>query len=150
MEYRRKFSLAAYTPDGPAFSMDVVSAQLPGDDGLIGVLGNRAPLISLLGAGRLALQDVKGAQHEYYLAVGFAQVCENVMTVLAEECIEVSQIDREQAWEEISRARKMPVETDDQRQRRRQAVAAARAKFRLAQEHWRARRKGEVTDMSLE
>ena len=72
------------------------------------------------------------------------------MTVLAEECIEISRIDREQAWEEISLARKMPAETDDQRRRRFRAMAAARAKFRLAQEHWRRRRKGEVTDMSLE
>lgn len=135
--YRRKFSCEVVTPDGPLFETEALSAVLPGEDGQIGILGNRSPAISLLGAGPMELAEADGPRREYYVAGGYLQVHEAGITVLAEECVALEDLDREAAWEQLQAARGLPTDTDEACARRDRAVHAARVKFRLAQRHWR-------------
>jgi F-type H+-transporting ATPase subunit epsilon len=63
-------------------------------DGELGVLHSRAPLIGRLGFGELRLQTGNSTQR-YYVDGGFAQVRENVVTVLTSKAIRADQIDPE-------------------------------------------------------
>jgi len=131
--YRRAFRYELFTPEGPAGSDQAVSAIFPAADGQVGVLAGRGPLACLLGAGALTIETLQGQRREYFVSGGFAQVRENLLTVLAEQCQPVDQIDPEDAWAELQEALKLPTRTDQERAWREEAVGAARKKFDLVQ-----------------
>ena len=136
------FSCEVLSPDGTHISTDAVTVTFPGSDGQVGILADRAPLVASIGAGVLSIQAPGRAKDRYYVAGGFVQVRENVMTVFADECIAVSAINPEEAWSGIEAARAMPQETPEQTEVRDRALAAAQSKFRLAQAYRAAQRRG--------
>jgi F-type H+-transporting ATPase subunit epsilon len=83
----------------------------------------------------MTIETTSGARREFFVCGGFAQMDENVLTVLAEECIPIAALDPEAAWNEIQTATDMPQETDAQVARREEALHAARSKFGLIQKH---------------
>ncbi len=123
------------TPDGHRYVADARMVVFPAADGLVGILPGRAPLVAALGAGMLTITAPGGEKDEYYLARGFAQVHEDTMTILADECVPVGEINPEQAWDEIESARAMTQETPGAAARRGRLLDAARIKFRLAQRY---------------
>jgi len=131
--YRKPFSLEVLTPDGCACRMDAISVIFPSTDGQVGVLGGRAPLVAMIGVGRLRAESTEGVSLEFFISGGFAHVRENLMTVLAEECLPTEQIDAEQAWDELQRAKRTPARTAEERAAHRQLVEAARIKLKIAQ-----------------
>lgn len=133
--YRRPFRCEVITPSGPAFAGELTSAVFPAPDGLVGVLGGRGPLVMLLGSGPLTVQEPGGTRMGYFLAGGFARFCDNVLTLLAGECIPIHEIDPEVAWGEIQQALALPRETPAEEARREEALKAARDKFNLAQKY---------------
>jgi len=139
--YRRPFPCEVLTPDGRVCAIEAVSAVFPASDGLVGVLGGHAPLVAMVGAGPLVVQELKGPVHEYYVAGGFAHVRDGALTILAEECIRLEDADREAAWEEIRRARALPAETDEEVVRRDQRLAVARTKFAVVQKYYQRSRR---------
>jgi len=96
----------------------------------------------------MLLEDIEGRQHEFFVDHGFAQVRENALTVVAEECTPIAQLDAEAAWQDILRARQMPTRTDAELDRRAEALATAQAKFNLAQSL--RRRRGLVREGALD
>ena len=132
MRYLRPFKCEVYTPDGLAAAAEATSVVLPARDGQVGVLGGHAPMVALMGAGRLAIEAVGGGRREFFLEGGFAQVRENLLTIWADECISVEDIDAEAAWDEIQQARRMPRDSDEERRLRRRTIEAATVKFKLA------------------
>lgn len=136
-KYRRPFQADVLTPEGRLCSMEVTSAVFPASDGLVGVLGGRGPMVALVGAGPLDLHPLRGDVAEYYVAGGFAHMLDNHLVVLAEECQRLADLDREEVWEEIQRARRLPMETDEQVRRREERIAVARTKFALVQRYLR-------------
>ncbi len=135
--YRRVFRYELFTPEGSAGSDEAISATFPALDGQVGVLGGRGPMVSLLGAGPLTIETLDGQRREYFVSGGFAQVRDGLLTVLAEQCLPVDQIDLEAAWAELQEALKLPTQTDRERAWRDEAVAAARKKFNLTQKRRR-------------
>lgn len=131
----RTFHCEVLTPEGRYYAADVRMVVFPAADGLVGILPGRAPLVAELGAGMLTITAPGGEKDEYYLARGFAQVREDTMTILADECLPLAEIDPEQAWDEIESARAMPQDTPGAVARRGRLLDAARTKFRLAQKH---------------
>jgi F-type H+-transporting ATPase subunit epsilon len=129
-----KFAYEILTPLGRVEAGDTPSVMLPAADGWIGILARRAPLVAQVGAGRMTVRRPEGGTNEYYVAGGFAHVREGMLTVLAEECIPAAAISREDALQELRRARALPTETEADWQRRERAMAIAKAKLRLAQE----------------
>ncbi len=117
-KFRRRFQVEVLTPEGRLCSAEAESAQFPAADGLVGVLGGRGPMVALVGAGPLTIRLPDGAAHEYYVAGGFAHMMDNVLVLLAEECTALSDLDREEVWEEITRARALPVDTKEEADRR--------------------------------
>jgi F-type H+-transporting ATPase subunit epsilon len=74
------------TPDSTIFTGDNVGLiQLPGIDGSFEILNNHAPLISVLGKGRIKLIN-KGEKEEQFFNIngGVIEVVNNKVLVLAE------------------------------------------------------------------
>ena len=132
---RKAFTIEILTPAGPVFKAEVIGAVLPAADGQIGILGGRAPLAATVGAGMLTTDLKDGGRREFLVEGGFAQMSGDLLTVLAESCEAIEQVDPEAAWEELQKARRMPAETDGEYAARDRAVTAARTKFRLVQEY---------------
>jgi F-type H+-transporting ATPase subunit epsilon len=135
VDYRRPFRCEVITPRGRAFAAELVSAIFPAPDGLVGVLGGRGPLVTLLGSGPFTARQLSGSPSVYYVAGGFARFHDNVLTLLADECLPIREIDPETAWQEIERAQQMPRGTPQDDELREEALEAARHKFKLAQKH---------------
>jgi len=136
---RRAFQVQILTPSETVGQMEAHSARLPGSDGMVGLLGSRAPLTVTLRSGPMRIEDTDGNCHEFFVDRGFAQMHELALTVLAEECLPIAKIDAEEAWEQIRRARQMPARTDVELAQRDEALAAAQRKFAMAQRHRHSR-----------
>lgn len=136
----RPFSCKVLTLGRRLFAGEAVSARLPGLDGMVGVLAQRAPMVLLLGYGPLSLQTTQGRTQEFFVAGGFAQVRHNTMTVLPLECERLDDINPEEAYDRIEQALRLPQQPPDAAQRRQWALGLARRRFNLVQEH--RRRKG--------
>jgi F-type H+-transporting ATPase subunit epsilon len=113
--------------DGPA---DLV--VVPSHDGETAFLPGHAPFVGLLGAGELRFHVPEGGLSRFFLAGGVVQTVENVVTVLAEAVAPAEQVNAAQAAADLEAARAMRAVTEDEVAARDRAVAAARAKIRVA------------------
>ena len=138
--YKRPFHCEILTPLGRRCACDAVSAVFPAMDGQYGVMGGRTPLVTMLGTGVLSVEPVKGEFLDFFLSGGFATVRENRMTILANECEAAGDIDREEAWEAITAARAMADETEEDFERRNEALEIARKRFALVQKKGKGKR----------
>ena len=123
------------TPDGSTTTDKLVCVQIPALDGYMGIMANRAPVLIVLSTGVLTLREHSGEERELFVSRGFCQVAQNVCTILAEECIPLSELNPERAWEILQRAYKLPSDTDEQCELRDEAINAGRTRFRLAQKN---------------
>ncbi len=137
-ETRRLFTCELLTPLGSVFDEEVVSVVLPALDGQMGIMGGHTPMVTMLGCGPLTMKKPDGGCEEYILDGGFARICEDRMTIMAEKCDAMAKVDPEKVWDELERAKRMPAESEDQLQARQEAVTRARTRFRLVQA-WRKR-----------
>src|SRR3954470_18592378 len=80
------------TPERTLFDQTVDFVALPLYDGEIGILPGRSPLIARLGFGELRTK-VDGAAHRYFVDGGFAQVRDDVVTVLTSRAIPAEKVD---------------------------------------------------------
>jgi F-type H+-transporting ATPase subunit epsilon len=96
------FHLTVVTPEGEAFDRDVESVVLPGTEGEFGVLTGHEPFMTGLQSG--TMQIVAGPE-TLWAAVGrgFAEVHENLVSVLVGSCEFAHEIDRSRA--EVARDR---------------------------------------------
>ncbi len=129
---QRKFHLDVLTPEGAAVSVDAVSLIVPAIDGQLGVLGGHAPLLAMLGAGPMTVTDESRRRHRYFVAGGFVHVLADSVSVLADQCIPVEQLERGRAIAELDEAQRMEAPNEEAGVRRRDAVVAAKAKLAMA------------------
>ena len=71
-------------PDKKIFSGEIEYIQLPGIDGLFGVLKDHAPIISGLKAGVVTFTDVNKQEHTFSINGGVAEVNQHSIIVLAD------------------------------------------------------------------
>lgn len=81
----KTFTCKVITPEGVLLERTAVSVVFPAHDGLVGILAEHAPMITMVGQGGLSLQDEQDRVFVVELTGGFAEVRENVLTVLADE-----------------------------------------------------------------
>ena len=136
----RPFNYEALTPSGLMCSGEAVGAVFPASDGMVGVLGGMAPLAALLGAGELTITSADQQQQHLYVEGGFAQVRDDVFTVLAGQCIPMDQLDPQDVHAELNAARAMPSDTPAAEAARELAIEAKRIKFRVVQHYRRSLR----------
>ena len=86
------------TPGGPVFDGEVTGVQMPGIHGGFEVRHNHASLITLLDIGRIIVKSDNKSESDRVYAVsgGFAEVSNDVVTVMAEEAISSDDIDLEE------------------------------------------------------
>jgi F-type H+-transporting ATPase subunit epsilon len=132
-KHQRKFKLDILTPDGPVLSTTAVSMVAPAVDGQIGILGGHSPLLAMIGAGRLSIEDEAGQPREFFVSGGFMDVRENAVNVLPEQCLDLPKILPYEAQAELDRAQQMPKDSPESRTRRQDALAIAQAKVRVSE-----------------
>jgi len=140
---RKTFRCHIDTPDGRVLAGVYVGVSAPALDGYIGVLAGRAPLTAVVTTGQITLTPPQGQAEELFVSRGFLQVHDDTVTILAEECKPIGQLDPERAWDLLQQAYKLPRETDEQIAHRDETIHAERIRFRLAQ-------KGRKGMMSME
>jgi F-type H+-transporting ATPase subunit epsilon len=77
------------SPSKTVYEGDASAVVAPAWDGKVGILPRHAPMITLLGAGVLSIDLVRGGSREIFLAGGALQVLDDEVTVLSEYAGEV-------------------------------------------------------------
>jgi len=90
------------TAERMVFSGEADVVLAPGSEGQLGILPHHAPLMTMLQPGELVLRK---DGEEVYLAVsgGFLEVVGNLVTILADACERVEEIDEARAQAAIQR-----------------------------------------------
>jgi F-type H+-transporting ATPase subunit epsilon len=107
------FSLVA--PERELFHGLVDQVVAPGEDGDFGVLPGHAPLMSTLRPGAIRVLD-GGSERKIFVYGGFADVTPDGLTILAEEALDVAEINAAQVAIDLKNAEEdFRDATDDQR-----------------------------------
>ncbi|MFL6353130.1 MAG: ATP synthase F1 subunit epsilon [Bryobacteraceae bacterium] len=96
------FQLEVATPERLLVDEQVTEAELPGEDGYMGILAGHAPLLSALGAGVLTYQG--GTEQVVAINGGFVEVFENHVRVLADHAEFGRDIQAESARRQLEQA----------------------------------------------
>ena len=123
-------TLRIVSPDEVVFDAQVQSVQVPGADGLFGVLPQHAGLVSLTDSGLLRAKLASGENVEYVIHDGFAEVKDNVVTILSRSAEKPETIDLERAKKAAERARERMAHRDGKVDRARAEAALRRALIR--------------------
>ncbi len=119
------------TPERTEVDRVVDSAVLPMYDGELGIQTGRAPLIGRLGYGEMRLQTAAGTE-AFFIDGGFAQVENNVVSVLTARALPAKSISVEEAKSELTSVLESPSKSPEQQQLKAAAVMRARGKLRTA------------------
>jgi F-type H+-transporting ATPase subunit epsilon len=118
------------TPERKVLEEVADSIVLPLYDGELGVLPRRAPLIGRLGQGELRIRTGDSTSR-FFVEGGFAQVREDVVTILTGRAIPVSQLDGEAARRDYETARNRVARSEHEIAEREAALQRARVVGRL-------------------
>ena len=118
------------TPERTLFDNLVEFVSLPLFDGELGVLPGRSPLIGRLGFGELRTK-VGGTARRYFVDGGFAQVRDDVVTVLTNHATPAEAIDPEAAARDLDHAKTHKVTTEVAQAEKTRSVDRARALVRV-------------------
>ena len=98
-----KLNFALVSPERELFHGDVDQVVVPGSEGEFGVLPNHAPVMSVIKPGALRVID-GGAERRIFVNGGFADVTPDGLTVLAEEAIDLADVDAAQVEQDLKAA----------------------------------------------
>lgn len=87
-----KLNFALVSPERELFHGDVDQVVVPGVEGEFGVLADHAPVMSVIKPGALRILN-DGAERRVFVNGGFADVTPEGLTVLAEEAMDLAEID---------------------------------------------------------
>ncbi len=127
----RQLRCVVVTPERAVLDEIADFVALPLYDGELGILPGRLPLIGRLGFGEMRLVRNHQAKH-YYVDGGFAQVRDNVVTVLTARAILASEIPVEAAREALHSAQHTIATTPEAQQAQERQRERARAQLRIA------------------
>jgi F-type H+-transporting ATPase subunit epsilon len=94
-----KFELVS--PERVLASKDAVMVVVPGTDGDFGALVDHAPLVSSIRPGVVSVHLPSGEVERIFVTGGFADVTAKLCSVLAEEAVNVNDIDRAKTEQEL-------------------------------------------------
>lgn len=98
-----KFELVS--PERVFASGEAEMVVVPGEAGELGVLPEHAPLVASLRPGVVALHMPGGSVQKIFVSGGFADISPKLCSVLAEEAVNVTDIDRQAVEREIASLR---------------------------------------------
>jgi F-type H+-transporting ATPase subunit epsilon len=77
--------LEIVTPDEKIFEGEAKHVQLPGRDGLFGILNNHAPIVATLAKGKVKVEATDGDVQYFEIGGGVVEMNNNKVIVLAEK-----------------------------------------------------------------
>jgi len=99
------FRLSIVSPARVLYEEDVISIQVPGSEGYLGVLSHHAPLITSLMPGKITIRESETKERVAAVSGGFLEVSDNIATILAESVEFIDEIDIERARSAYERAK---------------------------------------------
>lgn len=134
MAEQTQFELVS--PERLLVSKAVDMVVVPGTEGDFGVLPQHAPFISSVRPGIIVVFEGGEATERIFVAGGFAEVTAERCTVLAEQAVPLSELDRGRIEAELKDAREDLADAKDDAQRAlaERAVAVGEAKLAAATE----------------
>lgn len=90
----KTFQFEVVSPEKIVVSADVVMATIPGEEGDFGVLAGHAPLLSAVRPGTVTLTFPDNTVRKIFVSGGFADVNGQICSVLAEEAVNVEDLDK--------------------------------------------------------
>jgi len=127
------FQCIVVTPEHQVLDEPITQAIVPGHDGKVGILTDRAPLLLKLGLGEMRLDLPNGQKRFYYVEGGVAQMKGNRLTILTQEATPAANIDVESARAELAEAEARRITDQASYEERQRRLARARARIELAQ-----------------
>jgi len=100
-----KLTFSLVSPEAELFSGDVDQVDIPGSEGDLGILPNHSPLMAAIRTGAITVY-ADGAQTQYFVQGGFADVTPAGLTVLAEKASLLSDVNAESIQADIEAATK--------------------------------------------
>lgn len=119
------------TPERTEIDRVVQELVLPMYDGELGVRRGRAAMIGRLGYGQMRLHTDAGVE-SYFIDGGFAQVENDVVSVLTSRALPAKTLDSKAAQQELEQALASPATTPEQQQLRKAAIMRARGLLRTS------------------
>ncbi len=98
------FQCVIVTPEQQLLEASVSQVIMPAHDGLIGILTDRAPLLTKLGLGPLQIDLAGGGSQTYLIDGGIAQMKDNHLTLLTNAAWAPADLDAESARAEYAEA----------------------------------------------
>lgn len=98
-----KLSFALVSPEREVFSGEVDHVVVPGSEGEFGVSPAHAPVMSVVRPGALRVFN-EGAERRIFVNGGFADVTPEGLTVLAEEALDLADVDTAQLDQQLKNA----------------------------------------------
>ena len=120
------------TPETTTLDQMVDAVTLPLFDGEAGVLAGHAPMIARLGPGELRIQS-DSTTERYYVDGGFAQVDNNVVSVLTGQSLPAARIDLVASRKALDAAENLPADNPQLAELKEKAIKQATAKIRMAE-----------------
>lgn len=128
-----KVAFELVSPEKLLFSAEVDMVVVPGTEGDFGILPDHAPFISTVRPGLLDIYEgginPANLKTRIFVAGGFAETADSRLTVLAEEAVPVSDLDRGRIEARLADAkvRLQDAESDEEKAAATRAVSIAEA-----------------------
>ena len=98
-----KLNFALVSPEREVFHGEVDHVVVPGSEGEFGVSPNHAPVMSVIKPGALKVIN-EGVERRIFVDGGFADVTPEGLTVLAEEAVDLADVDQAQLEQQLKNA----------------------------------------------
>jgi F-type H+-transporting ATPase subunit epsilon len=99
-----KLHFSLVSPERELYSGQVDQVVVPGIDGDFGVLTQHAPVMTIIKQGAIRILD-GGAERRIFVGGGFADVTPSGLTILAEDALDLSGLDKAQLATDLQNAR---------------------------------------------
>ena len=111
------FKFELVSPERLLLSEDVDQVVVPGSEGDFTMLANHAPVLAVLRPGLLDVVMQGGEEVRYYVRGGFAEAGPAGLTVLAQQAVNVADLDRSRLAQDIKDAQKDVSDASDEEAR---------------------------------
>ena len=108
-----QFQCSVVTPTESVLEESVTYVSFPSWDGQQGVMKGAAAFLSKLGAGPLTLQTSDSSSREFLLVGGFAQMQDDVLTLLADEILGAKDFELSEAEKNLAAAAEAVTRVDE-------------------------------------
>ncbi|MCC7283285.1 MAG: ATP synthase F1 subunit epsilon [Acetobacteraceae bacterium] len=98
------FTFEVVSPEKLLLSTQAELAEIPGEDGDLGILEGHAPMVVQLRGGVIRLTRADGGAQELFVAGGFAEITPDRTAVLADEALALEEITRAVAEARLAEA----------------------------------------------